>query len=148
MKKNLLLLFCLFATTNAFAYRIIYANEARDSVKIDFGLADMYERSYNVYYVDLIIDGKRYAFLDRSKDGWIEIIFPKKLLRADTKEVRLEIFHKTDKSQNTTLKISNPEVCDGFCHTGIIFLKKGFTGPYDGGNTRTILYNEIEKGAY
>lgn len=142
----LLTLFCSHKFT--YAYRITFSNENRDSVRIDFGLLDIHNRDYKVLDVQLYIDAIQYPVLNYSKTGFVDIIFPVNLLKADSGRIVLKVLHKIDKSQNAAFEIKNREVCVGFCDIAVISLKRKLINQYESGGTRTITSDELERGAY
>lgn len=151
MKTCYLIVLLFFASFmgggDCYGQRITYSNDARDSVQIDFGLLDIYERSYKIHDVQLYSRETQYKILNRSSDGNVNIIIPKELLNKKHETV-LRIMHKTDRTQNVEFPLKERSVCVGICDIVVIKVNQPMLDFRKSANEKTIQSEEIEKGAY
>lgn len=150
--KTCYLIFFLFFTSfvgvvDCSGQRITYSNAQRDSVQIDFGLLDIYHRNYKIHDVQLHSKGTQYKIRNLSSKGNVNIIIPEKFLNNEYDAV-LKIIHKTDRTQNVDFSLKGKTVCVGICDIVVIKLNQPMLNIHKSVNEKTILADEIEKGAH
>lgn len=152
MKLRYFITFCLFifglTQTDLFGQRLTYSNDACDSVQIDFGLIDIHNNSYEIRDVQVVVGNNIYPALNKSRVGFVKVIIPKTLIIQHTDSLVINVFHKSDKSKDLSKLVKTRDICVGFCHPPVIQMKNPLINKYEGGGTRTITSDEIEKGAY
>ena len=143
MKNTVAFLFCIFFYIIGYGQRVTYINAAQDSVQIDFGIAHNQYRYYKSRDVQVFAGYDVYPSLNKSADGFIAVVIPKKLFIDNKGNLTIKVYHKTQKSKDFVLPVKTKEICTGFCHPQIFRIDEG-----NSDRTRTITSEELEKGAY